>query len=311
MSDENSPSSPSAEADNSRFDFTAPDVEPHIDFERVRHSDEPKSKKAKRRLKFRRWQVITAAATATVVLAATGWVAFRGYQAAGNLKSAAQMFQMMQRQVQAGDVAAARSTLAAIQKETREASARTGDPIWKAATIMPGLGDDLAAVATMSHALEDLTHNGLPPLLDAAGVIGEGTLAPTDGKIDLKVLKAATDRLTNGAATVQRVNEEVQSIDTHGLTSQVSKAVAQLKQGLQKAQRTIGPADRAAKLLPSMLGADGPRTYLVLFQNNAEVRATGGMPGAFIVIEANDGAVTVVDQGSACLLYTSPSPRDS
>ena len=295
--------------DDNRFDFTAPDVEPHIGFERVRQNTESKKTKRTRRLKLRRWQIITAAATATIVVASISWVAVRGYQAAGNLKSAAQMFQMMQRQVQAGDVAAARSTLAAIQKETREASARTSDPLWKAAGLLPALGDDLEAVSTMAHALEDLTHNGLPPLLDAAGVIGEGTLAATDGKIDLKVLKTATDRLTNGAETVRRVNQEVAEIDTSGLTAQVKNAVTQLKQGLQKAQRIIGPADRAAKLLPSMLGADGPRTYLVLFQNNAEVRATGGMPGAFIVIEANDGAVKVVDQGSAAAaLQVFPAP---
>jgi hypothetical protein len=47
-----------------------------------------------------------------------------------------------------------------------------------------------------------------------------------------------------------------------------------------------------------MLGAGGPRTYLVLFQNNAEIRATGGMPGAYIVVHADAGAVTITDQGS-------------
>jgi hypothetical protein len=47
----------------------------------------------------------------------------------------------------------------------------------------------------------------------------------------------------------------------------------------------------------------------MMFQNNAEVRATGGMPGAFIVIEANDGAVKVVDHGSAATAIQSfPAP---
>jgi hypothetical protein len=48
-----------------------------------------------------------------------------------------------------------------------------------------------------------------------------------------------------------------------------------------------------------MLGAGGPRTYMVLFQNLAEVRATGGMPGAYIVIKADGGQVTITDQGTA------------
>ena len=37
-------------------------------------------------------------------------------------------------------------------------------------------------------------------------------------------------------------------------------------------------ADRAARtmrLLPAMLGADGERRYLFMFQNNAEIRSTG------------------------------------
>jgi hypothetical protein len=280
------------------FAFTAPDVKPRIGFQRVRHSDQAESAPTRRRWR-RRWQVVTATVTAAALLAGTGWVGFRGYRAAGNLTSAAQMFAMMQRQVQAGDVAAARSTLAAAQKETREASTRTGDLAWKTAALLPGIGDDLAAVSTMSHALDDLTHNGLPPLLDAAGVIGAGTLAPADGKIDLRVLGTATERLANGAAVVRRVSDKVERIDTDGLTSQVGNAVTQLRRALRTAQRTIAPADRAARLLPSVLGAAGPRTYLVLFQNNAEVRATGGMPGAFIVVQANGGAVTVVDQGTA------------
>jgi hypothetical protein len=48
-----------------------------------------------------------------------------------------------------------------------------------------------------------------------------------------------------------------------------------------------------------MLGATGPRTYLALFQNPAEIRATGGMPGAYLVIAADHGTIRVVDDGVA------------
>jgi hypothetical protein len=48
-----------------------------------------------------------------------------------------------------------------------------------------------------------------------------------------------------------------------------------------------------------MLGVSGPRTYLVLFQNLAEVRATGGIPGVFAVVRADRGVVRLVGQGTA------------
>ena len=41
-----------------------------------------------------------------------------------------------------------------------------------------------------------------------------------------------------------------------------------------------------------MLGADGPRDYLVLFQNNAEWRSLGGIPGAMALLHTDDGAMT-------------------
>ena len=48
---------------------------------------------------------------------------------------------------------------------------------------------------------------------------------------------------------------------------------------------------QVATLLPPMLGADGPRTYLLVSLNSAELRSAGGIVGAFAVLHAEDGAV--------------------
>ena len=52
----------------------------------------------------------------------------------------------------------------------------------------------------------------------------------------------------------------------------------------------------ATEVLPTaltMLGDHGPRTYLVLFQNNAEIRATGGAAAAAVYVRAEGGASTL------------------
>ncbi|MGF9664316.1 DUF4012 domain-containing protein [Arthrobacter crystallopoietes] len=54
-----------------------------------------------------------------------------------------------------------------------------------------------------------------------------------------------------------------------------------------------------AEILPGMLGAQGQRNYLVLVQNNAEVRASGGIPGALVVLNAEKGKLSLADHGSA------------
>jgi len=43
------------------------------------------------------------------------------------------------------------------------------------------------------------------------------------------------------------------------------------------------------RILPVMLGQKGPQRYFLAFQNEAEARGTGGLPGAFAIIEANHG----------------------
>ena len=49
----------------------------------------------------------------------------------------------------------------------------------------------------------------------------------------------------------------------------------------------------AARLVPSMMGADGPRTYFMAFQTNAEVRGTGGLLGGYGILRFDKGVPTV------------------
>ncbi|HET9518013.1 MAG TPA: DUF4012 domain-containing protein, partial [Actinoplanes sp.] len=170
---------------------------------------------------------------------------------------------------------------------------------WSAATNLPFYGDDLAAVRTVSQVLDDLAGNGLPALLDVAAGLDPSTLAPRNGRIDLTALNAAGPRIAAGLGVIRKAQSTVDTIAVDDLAEQLRVAVLQLKGGLAKAERLTSTADRAATLLPPMLGAAGPRTYLILFQNLAEVRATGGMPGAYIVIKADGGQVTITDQGTA------------
>lgn len=48
-----------------------------------------------------------------------------------------------------------------------------------------------------------------------------------------------------------------------------------------------------------MLGGDGPRHYLLMFQNNAEERASGGNPASMAMITVDDGRVTLGRQASS------------
>ena len=84
--------------------------------------------------------------------------------------------------------------------------------------------------------------------------------------------------------------------------------MTELQSLLEQTRSTLDEAWLGARLLSPMLGADGPRTYLVVFQNNAEARGTGGLIGAYAVISASKGAVTVERLGSVADLASLTAP---
>lgn len=65
-----------------------------------------------------------------------------------------------------------------------------------------------------------------------------------------------------------------------------------------EAATVVGAFHGAAVLLPPMLGADGPRTYVVAMQNNAELRSDGGIVGSLALLSANNGTISIVQQAS-------------
>jgi Protein of unknown function (DUF4012) len=55
---------------------------------------------------------------------------------------------------------------------------------------------------------------------------------------------------------------------------------------------------------PTLAGAGAPQRYMVAFQNSAEARGTGGILGAFAIVELNKGSFKVLRTGSNAVLYS-------
>ena len=53
-----------------------------------------------------------------------------------------------------------------------------------------------------------------------------------------------------------------------------------------------------------LAGADAPKRYMIAFQNSAEARGTGGILGAFAIVEMNKGEFSVIRTGSNAVLYS-------
>ena len=256
------------------------------------------SPRRRRRRSTVRRVLLTVALLLVVVIAGVAWVGVDAIRARGELKAAAAQIQVLRGQVVKGDRTAAVATLRSLQNHAAAANAGTHGPHWSAVRMLPRLGPNLRAVQTVSEVIDGLALHALPALMDATSLVDPKTLAPVDGRVDLKPLVKAAPQVVAADAEVQSAVRRLDAVRPDELFAAVATPLADLRTQVGKVATTTATAARAVRLLPPMLGADGPREYLMLVQNNAEQRATGGIPGSVILLQATGGRVKVVQQRS-------------
>lgn len=226
-----------------------------------------------------------------VLVLATGWVGFRAYQAAAALREARGAATLLQDGLSTGEVSA--SGLATVQGATARAAAASSDPVWRLAEVVPWVGSQLRSVRVVSSALSEVTDDVVPPLVDVLGKARAGELRTADGSIDVAAVQAMGSGLARADEVAARAQRQVDSLDVRGLIGPLAGPVAQIQDVLGSVAGTTHAASTVASLAPAMLGADGPRTYLVLALNSAELRSAGGIVGAVTAIHVDHGAVTL------------------
>jgi protein-tyrosine-phosphatase len=272
--------------------------------ERARNGrpDAPPARPAPRARDGRRrtWRIalLVVAALLFLLLAAAAWLGWTGLRAKHELDDAQPLVGQVRTAVLQGDTARTKSLVAELQQHTSAARARTGGPVWSLGAHVPAYGDDLSAVRQVTVSVDDVAQQVLPPLVGVAATLRPEELRTGGDRIALQPLRDAEPALAAALARSLAVQRDVAAIETAGLVPQVRSAVSDLRGDVGQLVSTTRAGQQAARLIPPMLGADGPRRYLLAFQTNAEVRGTGGLLGAYGVLEADDGVVRLRALGS-------------
>lgn len=262
-----------------------------------RHSGSPRHSGAGTTSRRRAlWWVLVA-----VLLVLAGWAAWLGTDAVRanrELRAAAGLVSTLQEQVMAGDHDAVDARLGEVQQRAAAAYDATRGPHWSAARVLPWVGNDIAVVQTAAEIVNTLATDVLPDLAEVAVTVEPAALVPQDGRVDLAPLVAAQPVVVGAAHRVDTARAQLGGLPDSGLLPMVVDARADLDAELADLAMLTATASRAVQLLPPMLGAEGERRYLVLVQNPAEPRATGGVP-ALVLLTADDGVIEVTEQRSA------------
>ncbi|GLB68292.1 DUF4012 domain-containing protein [Arthrobacter mangrovi] len=197
-----------------------------------------------------------------------------------------------------GDLKGAEDQVSQLKEHTAAARSASTDPLWRIAGIVPWAGPNFMAVTDAAVAT-DISVNAVAPLLDSTGTFSPTLFTPKEGAVDLAALQEAFPKLSRASATVSSANNSISAINTDELLPQLAAPLGKASDVMKSLTDVLTEASNAAQILPPMLGSEGPRNYLVLVQNNAESRASGGIPGALVVLTADNGMLQLTDHGSA------------
>ncbi len=215
------------------------------------------------------------------------------------LRAAMPLVTDLRQQVLNGESDTAAATAAQLHDHTGEARESLSGPHWSVAANVPYIGPNVAAARTATEVVDDLAVEVLPDLVAATEIVDPARLAPQDGRIDLAPFEEAAPRVIAADEAIGRAQERLADINLDQIFEVLRGPLTDLEAQLDDVAGVTATASRAVQLIPPMLGAEEPREYVLMVQNNSEPRATGGLTGAFLHLRAEDGAIELDSVRSA------------
>lgn len=234
-----------------------------------------------------------------MAVAGAAWLGSKASEIDSELTSATQLIPSLKQEISTDNVDGAAATVDQLRIHTAAAKQAADDPLWTLASTLPGLGSNFSAVAEVARSADDVATLGLAPLVRVYSSLNWEMLLPSSSGADLKPLEAASPSISSAAHVVRLSADRLSQIDTRKLVPQVAGPLNSARDQLQDLTGALDAAANASNIAPSMLGAQAPRHYLLIIQNNAEARASGGIPGALAVLSLDKGKLTLGAQSSA------------
>lgn len=141
-----------------------------------------------------------------------------------------------------------------------------------------------------------LTIETIAPYADIIGLnksaVGGGITAQQRIDLVIGTIDKIKPQLAQIGQKLAEAKSEVDKVNTSKYPEKLK--IAQGVELLNKAVALVNDARPLLESLPYLAGKDNPRKYLVLFQNDAEIRPTGGFMTGYAVISVANGKISVL-----------------
>ena len=143
--------------------------------------------------------------------------------------------------------------------------------------------------AGLEEALETIEIIIVPLGSNTAADIGE---VSTEQKREiLKNLHEATPRLERSSTHLRLAEIHIDKAPDSALLAPLEEAMAVVREQLPSVSSLMESVTLASRIVPGLAGYPVSQDYFLLFQNNTELRPSGGFIGSFGTFTARDGAI--------------------
>lgn len=231
-----------------------------------------------------------------VLLVVGGTCGVLMYRSAMSVKAQAQeiMDQVdpLKEALKSGDATALDSSVGTVQENMASINAEVHGPLWTLASFLPVVGEDVQSVRSLGEAGQALVDEVLVPIANDVSGTGVSGLFK-DGVVNVGLVQTISETVGSSLPTIESSLDTIASLPEAHIP-QLAEVLDRVQGPAEQAQGLVVQAKPFLDLLPQMLGADGQtRTYIVIAQNNSELRSTGGLPGAWGTVSVTDGAISM------------------
>ncbi|WP_244930168.1 DUF4012 domain-containing protein [Nocardioides sp. W7] len=241
-----------------------------------------------------------------LALVAGAWLGWQVWQVNKDLIAAVNEVDVLRSAADAGDVEAMDRSLDRLEQRSASAEERTSGVTWAALTRVPWFGDDARGVRVVSSVVHDLAAEGARPLVGVSQSLKE--ILPRGGQVSIDALVELQAPVGEAERSLAEAEDALAEEDPADFVMRLRDKYRDLAGTVRSTHRAMASASTALQVMPTMLGGDEQRNYLLVFQNNAEIRATGGLPGAVALIQAADGRIKLARQVGANTLSSPGHP---
>lgn len=203
-----------------------------------------------------------------------------------------------------GDATAANAAFTSASTALRTASAQLDGKYARLGRALPVLSQHVTVLRDLTATASAVTDTASI----AAGQADLEQLRVSGGRIDLAKLNALGTQINAADGAIVAARDALNRSKSPWIVSPLRGRIDRLGDQITEAEAASAQVREILTVIPPMFGSEGPRRYMLVLSNPAELRGSGGVMGNWGELTAVDGTLALTRFGRTADLYTDAVP---